>query len=341
MSSNKGIVGLTNIGNTCYGNATLQAIRHQVDLTIFILQGQHKELLKRKNANEKTRLLESYETLVRSLWNGEGGTVQTRAFWGSMIPAAIKEGFGQFRMAIQHDAHEFLVFLLDQIHEALAEEVTMTLRPSVQTPDVIGALDFWKKSFETSYSPIVELLFCLLRKSVICSECKSESVSWETMNITKACVPKSDKPIGLLELMQSECKGEEISDYHCLKCPKRTTAVVGRSYWRLGNWVIVTLKRNENNGRKINTHIDIPLVTSFKSLFHPNSEETSSQASYELFSTIEHHGSSGGGHYTSHAKHPVTDKWAFYDDETGTEVPNVRFNSSTYIVMYRKIDAPQ
>jgi ubiquitin C-terminal hydrolase len=100
--------------------------------------------------------------------------------------------------------------------------------------------------------------------------------------------------------------------------------------------VIVTLKRNENNGRKINTVVDIPKKIEFGELFHPNSEEASAKASYELFSTIEHHGVSGGGHYTSHAKHSVTEKWTFYDDESGIEVPDVRINNSTYVVMYRK-----
>jgi hypothetical protein len=185
------------------------------------------------------------------------------------------------------------------------------------------------------------------------------------MNIHKLCVPKqADKPLGLLDLMREECKGETIDEYACDHCissaasaakqeakeeeakeeakaptkptPVRTKANKTLSYWRLGNWVIVTLKRNENNGRKINTVIDIPKKIEFGELFHPNSEEASAKASYELFSTIEHHGVSGGGHYTSHAKHSVTEKWTFYDDESGIEVPDVRINNSTYVVMYRK-----
>ena len=85
----------------------------------------------------------------------------------------------------------------------------------------------------------------------------------------------------------------------------------------------------------------IRLFINFGKVFHKNSEETSSSANYELFSTIEHHGMSGGGHYTSHAKHPVTGKWFFYDDERAHAVDDVRINHSTYTVMYRKkVDAP-
>jgi len=367
MSSTKlkGLVGLTNIGNTCYGNATLQALRHQVDLTIYILQGQHLKLMENKPKTDKTRMMESYGELVRALWTKEEGVVSTKPFWSAMIPVAMKEGFEQFRIPMPHDAHEFLVFILDQIHEALSEKVTMTIRPPLEntqkTRDAANALGFWKSAFEKSYSPMVDLLFGLLRKSVTCEVCKNESVTWETMNIHKLCVPKqADRPLGLLDLMREECNGETIDEYACDHCiaaassdekqeakeeepkaptkpaPVRTKANKTLSYWRLGNWVIVTLKRNENNGRKINTVVDIPKTIEFGELFHPNSEEASAKASYELFSTIEHHGGSGGGHYTSHAKHSVTEKWTFYDDESGIEVPDVRINNSTYVVMYRK-----
>jgi len=337
-------------------------------------------------------MMESYGELVRALWTKEEGAVSTKPFWSAMIPVAMKEGFEQFRIPIPHDAHEFLVFILDQIHEALSEKVTMTIRPPLEntqkTRDAASALGFWKSAFEKNYSPMVDLLFGLLRKSVTCEVCKNESVTWETMNINKVCVPKeADRPVGLLDLMREECRGETIDEYACDHCiasaaatcasasakkeeakeaeaaaadaekaeavsdekqeeakpskpaPVRTKANKTLSYWRLGNWVIVTLKRNENTGRKINTIIDIPKTITFGELFHPNSEEASAKASYELFSTIEHHGSSGGGHYTSHAKHSVTEKWTFYDDDSGIEVPDVRINNSTYVVMYRKATA--
>ena len=339
-SEKKGIIGLTNIGNTCYGNAVLQALRSQVDFTLFILQGQHLELLKRKPASEKSKLLESYGELVRSLWSSEVGTVATKEFWGAMIPAAIKVGFEQFRIPMAHDAQEFLGFLLDQFHEALSEEVSITIRANPSNTDIKGALEFWKSSFEKSYSPLVELLFSIQRKCVKCEDCHAESITWETTNMSKVCVPKSDTPVDLLDLLVSEGQGESIEEYACEKCkPKRTKATVTKSLWRLGNWVIIMLKRNENNGRRINTKVNIPLKCSFHPAFHSKSQEPSSNDPYELFAAIHHHGSAGGGHYTTQAKHPVTGRWAHYDDEVGKEIPEEHpiLDASTYIVMYRRI----
>jgi len=343
----KGIAGLTNIGNTCFGNAVLQALRHQVDLTLFFLQGNHKALLKKKPASDESRMLEAYSDLVQNSWSAEGQIVNTRPFWQAMLPVAAKNGFDQFRIPIAHDAHEFLMLVMDILHESLAEQVTMTFRNQPSNISTKGALEFWKSSFEKKYSPLVELVFGIQHKGVKCSGCNTEHTSWETMNTTELCVQKSDKPVDLLELMGSSvytrasasAEADVLDDYECDKCkPTRNKAVVTRSLWRLGNWFVIVLKRNESNGRRINTHVNIPLRTAFSEMFHPATEETSAKDPYELFATVNHHGGSGGGHYTSQAKHPVTGQWVHYDDENARRMPaGPRLDASTYIVMYRRV----
>ena len=337
MSDKKGIVGLSNIGNTCYGNATLQAIRHQVDFTLYLLQDNYKDILNRKQTNEKTKLLEKYTELIKKMWTGEKEYENTREFWGYMVPAAIVAGVDHFRMPVAHDAHEFLVFLLDQFHEALSEEVSMIVKVDPSKTTVKDALHFWKKHFEKSYSPLVELVFNLNQKCITCSECKNESISWETLNMMKVSIPKiQDENLDLVELMKNEMKDEELEEYSCEKCKKKVKAIVSQKMWRLGNWVIVVLKRNENSGRRINTRVDIPMTTYFTPLFHNHSEEPSRNLEYELFATIHHHGSARGGHYTSQAKHPVSGSWTRYDDENSYSIDKPHLDESTYIVMYRK-----
>jgi len=342
-SSTNGIVGLRNIGNTCYGNSILQAVRHQIDFTMFLLQEKHIPLLKKKKTTEQTTLLENYGTLVKSLWNGSESHVDTKPFWGSMIPAAIRAGFDQFRRPIPHDAHEFLVFLLDQFHEALSEEVSMNISSSASSkPLVKQALEAWKRLFQTSYSPFVELLFGLQMRTVTCDTCTKKSLSWESFNMLKVSVPeRSGEPLSLVDLLVKEGEGDEIEDYACETCkPTRTRATVKQEIWRLGTWVIVVLKRNSSNGRRINTHVQIPFLTTFSNLFVDNSPEVSRVEPYELYSTIHHHGSSGGGHYTCHARHPVKEVWVHYDDETTYELQKGKLptlDASTYITMYRRV----
>ena len=338
--------GLTNIGNTCYGNATIQALRHSVDITLFFLQNKHDPLLARMPDSEKSRLVLAYADLMRELWKdgpddpAKQSIIQTRPFWGQMIPAAQKAGFEQFRIPMAHDAHEFLVFLLDQLHEGLSSKTEMTIRHHPSHTDLDrAALESWRRFFSKSYSPLVEILFGLQLRTVSCETCKKESNTWETMNMLKASVPakaESD-PIQMMDLLVAESKGDVIEDYHCESCPQRTRACIQQRLWRLGAWVIVVLKRNEAGGRRIHTQVQIPHSVSFEPLFVAASPEPSRTKTYELFASIHHHGSARGGHYTSFARSPVTGAWAHFDDERVVDVASPTLDASTYIVMYRSI----
>ena len=329
----QGVCGLTNIGNTCYGNAVLQALRHHIDMTIFFIQDKHAPILKKGGSD----MLESYVHLLKLMWTSEGGVEKTNAFWKDMVPVAVKNGYGQFQHPHPHDAHEFLGFILDEFHKGLSQPVHMHLRSTQAESEVTSALSFWKQSFEKGYSPLVELAFSLRRKCTRC-ECGHESITWETFNMLDVSIPaNSTDPLELHDLIAADGKGDTIDDYACEKCkPKKTTATITRSNWRLGSWLIVALKRFHNDGRRLNQVINIPLETTFTSSFHPATPEPSLRDTYELFATVNHHGVAGGGHYTAQAKHPVTGKWNHFDDERPSAMNAPSIDRSIYVAMYRK-----
>ena len=54
---------------------------------------------------------------------------------------------------------------------------------------------------------------------------------------------------------------------------------------------------------------------------------------------MNHHGSSGGGHYNAHVKSPINGEWNVYDDESVGQLPEKakpHFGPMNYILFFRK-----
>ena len=342
----KGVTGIANMRNTCYMNAALQALRHNTEISAFFLENRFNQWIDRKPNSPKVELVRAYADLLRSLWSAsKPAYVRPTGFIQSMIPAAVAAGFEQFQIPLQHDSHEFLTFLLDQLHEGMAEEVNIEInRPkaiSEQDRSIESALIAWKRIFGKQYSPFTEMVYGLFRSTLTCQTCQHKSDSWETFNCLKLPVPAasaSEAPATLHSMLKEEFKDETIEGYACDKCsPTRTTAVRQVRIWRLPRMILLSLKRFTPDGRKLYTNFQLPSSETivFQPYFSTDSPEPSQHQAYECFATVDHHGSAGGGHYTAQAKSPLTEKWHAFDDETASSISEPHYGISTYILFLK------
>jgi ubiquitin C-terminal hydrolase len=345
----KGVTGLLNMRNTCYMNSAIQALRHNTELSAFFLENKHEQWVNRKPGSPKVELVKGYADLLRSLWSGsKPAYVRPEGFLQCMHPAAMAAGFDQFTIPMQHDSHEFLTFLLDQIHEGMAEEVNIeiTRPPPVTSKDkaIQSALEAWKRTFGKSYSPLTEMIYGLMRVSLTCTRCGNCVDNWESFNCLKLPLPNpsavdlSGNPLTIQSMLADELKEERIDGYACEKCsPDRPTVVRKCSIWRLPRMMCLVLKRFTPDGRKIHTPMkfDSSESLTFTEHFSPDSPEPSQNQAYECFATVDHHGVAGGGHYTAQAKSPLTEKWHLFDDETAYPIAEPQFGQSTYIVFLK------
>ena len=343
----KGVTGILNMRNTCYMNAALQALRHNTELSAFFLENKYEQWVQKKPASAKVELVRGYADLLRSLWSGsKPAYVRPEGFLQCMRPAAIAAGFDQFATPLQHDSHEFLTFLLDQLHEGMAEEVNIEItRPPPTTPKdkaIQNALEAWKANFGKTYSPLTEMIYGLMRVSLTCQSCGTCTDKWEPFNCFKLSIPATydlsgEKP-SIDSMMLDELKEETIEGYACEKCsPERTTVVRKSSIWRLPRMLCLSLKRFGYDGRKIHTPIQFQTQTplTFGQYFSIDSPEPSRNTSYECFATVDHHGVAGGGHYTAQARSPLSEKWHVFDDETAYSIDEPHFGESTYILFLK------
>lgn len=346
-NEDKGVTGIVNMRNTCYMNAAIQALRHNTELSAFFLENKHEQWISRKPSSPKVELVKGYADLLRSLWSGsKPAYVRPEGFLQCMHPAAIAAGFDQFAVPMQHDSHEFITFMMDQLHEGMAEEVNIEItRPPPTTPKdkaIQSALEAWKVNFGKTYSPLTEMMYGLIRVCLTCQTCGTCYDKWETFNCLKLPIPATydlsgNKPT-IQSMLLDEFKEETIEGYACEKCsPQRTTVIRKCSLWRLPRMMCLSLKRFNYDGRKIHTPIQFQLNTPmvFGEHFSTDSPEPSRNQAYECFATVDHHGVAGGGHYTAQAKSPLTEKWHLFDDETAYPIDEPQFGESTYILFLK------
>lgn len=113
----RGLVGLQNIGNTCYMNAALQALSNTSPLTSYFLDCA--ATVNVLSTDKKPGISRAYQKLVQEMWSKK-----TR---GYVVPNGILYGIRNvhpmFRGYQQHDTQEFLRCFMDQLHEELKEPV--------------------------------------------------------------------------------------------------------------------------------------------------------------------------------------------------------------------------
>lgn len=103
-----GAQGLKNHGNTCFMNAVVQCLSNTDLLAEFLALGRYRAVPGRAEVTEQLA------ALVRALWTREY-TPQLSAEFKN----AVSKYGTQFQGNAQHDALEFLLWLLDRVHEDL------------------------------------------------------------------------------------------------------------------------------------------------------------------------------------------------------------------------------
>jgi len=344
----KGEVGLANMGNTCYLNSAIQALRHVPDLTVFFKK-QSEKWIHTKETNE-SKLCHAYKDLVLNLWSGSGPRcVLKPAGFLHYFRESLKEcpTYEHMIAPLPHDSQEALTFLLDQLHEGMKKPLELNVVADKSSP-TYKALMSWKEQVAPNYSPIVDYFFGLMEVSVTCKGCSGVSCRYEPFNMLK--VGFSDQRASTLEeCIDYEFKPEELDEYQCDKCSpdvpkdqvkaKRYPGSVQRRIWKLPQNLILVLKRFNPNGTKCVADFSGDVEQLFTKWFSKESPEGSRHAKYSLQSTIDHHGSANGGHYVAQVKSPITEKWNMYDDENVSLIKDGSkpfLGRHSYVLFYRK-----
>ena len=322
----KGIVGIQNMGNTCYCNSTIQLLRTCPDWNIVCITNDFTNL---KETNAKKILL-AYQDILKSLWSAsKPAYVRPLGFINEIKKAVQGTVYEMFGFPIPNDSHEFLVYLLDNFHEATKTELPYIENESKTMSSM--ATNGWKKFISKNNSEIVTIFFGMIRKTIHCSNCENNTYQWEVFNSLKIPCEGST----FYEWIQNELKTIDIEGYKCENCNLRTNAKIYSHIWKLPKSLFITIRRFHPNGSK---NMAVCQYTgdniTLSDFFAEESDDPSKSWTYELKGICDHHGSHMGGHYVTQFKH--LNEWWRIDDENATK-QSPQFSPSNYIFLFRYI----
>ena len=186
-----GVVGLRNIGNTCYMNSTLQCLFATLPVSEYFLSGEYKKDLNRKNPiGFGGKVAIAYGKLVEQYFSDSYSVVGPTDF-----KAVMGNAFPSFQGFAQQDTHEFFGFLIDALHEDLNKVKNKPVVDSIESdgrPDGVLAKLEWSNFLLRNKSIFVDHMYGQLKSHLVCPQCKHEATKFDPFNSWVVPIPFRD-----------------------------------------------------------------------------------------------------------------------------------------------------
>ncbi|KAI8146873.1 hypothetical protein BJV82DRAFT_596797 [Fennellomyces sp. T-0311] len=326
-----GKTGLKNLGNTCFMSSIIQCLSGTTPLARYLLTGMYKQHVNKTNPlGTGGVLVQSLAELIRTMWSGNYNFISPVTFRQALVRFA-----PQFAGTEQQDSQEFLMFLLDGLHE----DVNVVLerpRPKPEDPEEEARFErlpdwqasgiAWSRYLERNESIIVSLFQGQYRSRLMCLTCNQTSTTYNTFMSLSLPIPTkgANANVSLYKCLDAFVKEETLDGddaWNCPKCKKLRRSTKTLTLSRLPVVLLIHLKRFSFEGpfrNKLETMVDCPTRTldlsSYvpNSMIPPNTERPSFK--YDLYGVSNHYGSLTGGHYTAAVRDGYQGDWHYFDD---------------------------
>ena len=346
------IIGLNNIGATCYMNATLQCLSNSGKLTEYFLKN-YKPNLNRIMSNE-------YHKVLINLWDIKNNN-------NSYSPNSFKEVLSKenplFAGIAANDSKDLINFLLERFHQELNEvNINNNNINNIDDFDKINQMNELEmlKYFLGEYtqkfnSPISNLFYGILETKSQCQGCNVFKYNFQVYSFLEFPLQQVNQYFfnnGKRPLFTNEGKNPDVDLYECFEYNAKVDLMTGdnqmfcnichklrNSYYSTilysGPYYLI-INLNRGKGAVYECKVNFPeQLNLFNYVTYKDGFTV-----YGLYAVICHLGpSSMSGHFVAYCRNRMDNKWYLYNDGFVTKCSKpFQYNDGMpYILFYKAL----
>ena len=360
------LIGLNNIGATCFMNATLQCLSQTKNLTNYFLKKDNiKNIYDKQNQNQnELQLCPVYLELIQNLWDKNN---MNKSYSPNKFMNVIEEMNPLFKKGQAGDSKDFIIFILEQLHKELKKQVAnIIVNEPLNQYDKKNAFISFFSEFSKECSIISDIFFGFNETMNICLNCKnfyeSKGLSFpicynygifnclifpleEVKNMKNNALKNNNilinenNNVTIYECFYYNQKSDfftgENKNY-CNICRQLWDSVYTSKIFVSPNILIIILNRGKGNIYQVKLDFNEVIdITQFVI------QKDKPQLIYSLYGVITHLGESGpNAHFIASCKSPIDNQWYRYNDAMVNPINNVQKDiidfGTPYILFYSK-----
>ena len=335
--ANPGLIGLRNIGATCYMNATLQCFSNTAKLRAHLL---NKEIYKDLETNKDSKKLSfALAEVLHNLWE----ILTQKDYPPENFKKVISELNPLFKGIKANDPKDLILFLLERIHNELNIAPNIILKNDyINDTNYLEVFNDFKKNYLNNNKSIISEEFNGYTNSMTtCGYCGTTIHNVQTFNILffpleeiRKFMNYTHNNVRIINCFQYYEKQNIFPSFYCNKCKFLCQSLNKSKLIYAPQTLIINL--NRGMGLEYNVNIVFDEYLNLKDyIFAPDSPYY-----YELTGVICHYGSNDeGGHFIAYCKNCNNCEWYKFNDQFVTrcrfyEVQNANL---PYVLFYNYV----
>ena len=347
------LIGLDNIGATCYMNATLQCFCNIEKFVNYCKYNKH--LINYvKNDYNKMKLSSAFRLLIEKLWPDNYLQQRTSHYAPYNFKELISFMNPIFKGVAANDSKDLVNFIIMTLHEELnkAGVVGNISASFVDQRNQQAMLNNFVANFQATNKSIISDLFYGLNCSMTqCSLCQALSYNYQTYFFIVFPLEEIRKyklnNFNQFNNFNNMFNNNEVNIYDCFEYDRKINYMTGenamycnyckktcnsqmKTILTTGPEILIIIL-NRGKGIEFNVKINFVEYLNLANFI----QFSNSGVNYQLMGVITHMGESGmSGHFIAYCKSPISETWFQYNDSKVSQVVNFQSEVINYAMPY-------